>query len=99
VVADALSRKAHCNYLPAVSLTWEESNTRVAPDMAQYNVTITPMLRREIIAAQSRDEGITHIKRRLTKGDPNVDYFHVDDEGTLWFKDCLVVPKNHELHK
>jgi hypothetical protein len=28
-----------------------------------------------------------------------VDCFHVDDEGVLWFKDRLVVPKNHELHK
>jgi hypothetical protein len=35
----------------------------------------------------------------LTEGDPKVDYFCVDDEGALWFKDRLVVPKNHELHK
>jgi hypothetical protein len=27
VIADALSRKAHCNYLPAVHLTGEESST------------------------------------------------------------------------
>jgi ribonuclease HI len=27
VIADALSRKAHCNYLPAVRLTGEESST------------------------------------------------------------------------
>jgi hypothetical protein len=60
-------------------------------------VTLTPLLRGEIIAAQSSDEGVTHIKRRLTKRDCKVDYFRVDDEGTLWFKDRLVVPKNHEL--
>jgi hypothetical protein len=29
VVADTLSHKAHCNYLPAVCLTGEESSTRV----------------------------------------------------------------------
>jgi hypothetical protein len=29
VVADALSHKAHCNYLPAVPLTGEESSIRV----------------------------------------------------------------------
>jgi hypothetical protein len=45
VVADALSHKAHCNYMPTVSLTGEESSTRVPPDMAQYNVTLTSMLR------------------------------------------------------
>jgi hypothetical protein len=35
----------------------------------------------------------------LTEGDPKVKYFHVDEESTLWFKDHLVVPKNHELRK
>jgi hypothetical protein len=33
VVADALSRKAHYNYLPAVCITWEESSIQVPPDM------------------------------------------------------------------
>jgi hypothetical protein len=99
VVADALSHKAYCNYLPTVSLIGTESSTHVPPDMAQYNVILNPMLGGEIIAAQSSDEGLAHIKRRLTEGDPKVDYFRVDDEGTLWFKDRLVVPKNHELHK
>jgi hypothetical protein len=99
VVVDALSRKAHCNYLPAVSITREESIIQVPPNMAQYNVTLTPMLRGEIIAAQSSDDGVMHIKKRLVKGDPKVDYFCVDEEGTLWFKDRLVVPKNQELRK
>jgi hypothetical protein len=80
VVADALSHKAHCNYLPAVSLTEDESSTHVPPDMVKYNVTHTLMLRGEIIAAQSSDEGVTHIKRRLTEGDPKVECFL---EGTL----------------
>jgi hypothetical protein len=62
-------------------------------------VILTLVLREEIIAAQSDDTGVTHIKRRLTQGEPKVNYFHVDEEGTLWFKDCLVVPKNHGLCK
>jgi hypothetical protein len=98
VVVDALSHKAQCNYLLVISITREESSIGVPPDMAQYNVTLTPMLRGKIIAAQSND-GVTHIKRRLTEDDPKVNYFHVDEEGALWFKDCLVVPKNHELRK
>jgi hypothetical protein len=44
VVADALSRKAHYNYLPAVCITWEESSIQVPPDMTQYNGTLTPLL-------------------------------------------------------
>jgi hypothetical protein len=35
----------------------------------------------------------------LTEGDPKVNCFHVDEKGTLWFKDRLVVPKNHGLRK
>jgi hypothetical protein len=99
VVADALSHKVHYNYLPAVSISEEESSVRITPIMTQYNVTLTPVLRREIIAAQSSDEGVAHIKRRLTEGDPKVNYFHVDEDCTLWFKDRLMVPKNHELRK
>jgi hypothetical protein len=33
VVVDALSHKGHCNYLPAVHYTGEESSTRVLPDL------------------------------------------------------------------
>jgi hypothetical protein len=51
VVADALSHKAHCNYLPIVLLTGEESSIRVLPDLSLYNITLTPILRDEIIAA------------------------------------------------
>jgi hypothetical protein len=45
LVADALSHKAHCNYLPTVSIFGEESSIRVSPIMAQYNVTLTSVLR------------------------------------------------------
>jgi hypothetical protein len=45
VVADALSRKAHCNYLPTVSISGEESSVRITHIMTQYNVTLTPALR------------------------------------------------------
>jgi hypothetical protein len=99
VVADDWSRKAHYNHLPAVCISGEESSTRISPIMAQYNATLTPVLRGEIIEAQSIDTRVVHIKRRLTKGDSKVNCFRVDEEGTLWFKDRLVVSKNHGLHK
>jgi hypothetical protein len=67
--------------------------------MAQNNMILTPVLREEIIAAQSDDTRFAHIKRRLTEGDPKVNCFHVDEECTLCFKDRLVVSKNHELCK
>jgi hypothetical protein len=99
VVADALSRKAHCNYLPAVHLTGEKSSTQVLPNLSLFNITLTPTLRAEIIAAQKDDEGMSHIKRRLREGDPKVACFREDAEGTLWFKERLVVPKREALKK
>jgi hypothetical protein len=83
IVADALSRKAHCNYLPAVRLTGEESNTRVLLDLSLYNITLTPVLRDEIITAQRNDEGMCHIKRRIQEGDSKVTCFREDAEGVL----------------
>jgi hypothetical protein len=92
VVEDALSHKAHCNYLPVVCLTQEESNTQVLPDLSLYNITLTSILRHEIIATQKNDEGMAHIKRRIQECEPKVNYFREDAEGTLWFNDRLVVP-------
>jgi hypothetical protein len=50
VVADVLSRKAHCNYLPVVCLAREESSTQMLPDLSLFNITLTPTLRDEIKA-------------------------------------------------
>jgi hypothetical protein len=99
VVVDALSRKAHYNYLPAMRSTGEESSTRVLPDLSLFNITLTPTLRSEIIAAQKSNEDMWHIKRRMRDGDPKVACFHEDAEGTLWFKERLVVPKREALKK
>jgi hypothetical protein len=81
-----LSRKAHCNYLLVVLLTGEEPSTRVLPNLALFNIILTPTLMDEIIATEKNDEGTDHIKRRMTEGDPKVTCFHKDVEGTLWFK-------------
>jgi hypothetical protein len=99
VIADVLSHKDSCNYLPAVHITGEESSTRVLPDLSLFNITLTPTLRGEIIAAQKNDEGMGHIKRWMWEGGPKVECFREDMEGTLWFKDRLVVPKKEALKK
>jgi hypothetical protein len=99
VIADMLSHKVHCNYLPAVCLIGEESSTRVLPNLSLFNITLTPTLRAEIIAAQKDDEGMDHIKRRMRDGDSNVACFREDVEGTLWFKERLVVPRREALKK
>jgi hypothetical protein len=99
IIADALSRKAHCNYLPTVCLTREESSTQVLPDLPLFNITLTPTLRADILAAQNDDEGMGHIKRIMWEGDPKVACFREDAEGTLWFQKRMVVPKNEALKK
>jgi hypothetical protein len=40
-----------------------------------------------------------HFKRRMQEGDPKVVCFHEDVEGTLWFKERLIVPKKEALKK
>jgi hypothetical protein len=99
VVVDALSHKAHCNYLPAISLTGKESSTRVLPNLSLFNLTLTPTLRAEIIASQKDDEGMGHIKRRMLEGDPKVACFREDAQGMIWFKERLLVPKREALKK
>jgi hypothetical protein len=99
VIADALSRKAHYNCLPAVPLNGEESSTQVLPNLSLFNITLTPTLRTEIIAAHKDDEGMGHIKRIMREGDPEVACFRKDVEGTLWFKEKHVVPRREALKK
>jgi hypothetical protein len=83
VIADTLSLKSHYNYLPTVRLTSEESSTQMLLDLSLYNISLTPVLRDEIIDTQKNDEGMAHIKRRMQEGDTKVACFHEDVEGTL----------------
>jgi hypothetical protein len=94
-----LSCKTHCNYLLVVPLTREESSIQVVPNLSLNNITLTPLLREEIIATQKDDEGMAHLRRRLLEGDKKVNCFCEDVEGTFWFKDILVMPKKEALKK
>jgi hypothetical protein len=91
VVANVLSHKPHCNNLPIVHITGEEFSARVLSNLSLFNITITPTLRGQIIAAQKSDEGMGHIKRKMRDGDPKVACFRKDAKGTLWFKDSVGV--------
>jgi hypothetical protein len=71
----------------------------VLPDLSLYNITLTPVLMDEIIAAQRNDEGMCHIKRRIQEGDLKVACFCEEAEGVLWFKDRWVVPKKATIKK
>jgi hypothetical protein len=68
-------------------------------DLSLYNITLTPILRGEIIATQRNDECMVHIKRSIQEGDPKFACFCEDAEGVIWFKDRLVVLKKATLKK
>jgi hypothetical protein len=71
----------------------------VLPNLSVFNITLTPTLRDEIIASQKNDEGMDHIKGRMKEGDQKVACFRKDTEGTMWFKERLVVPRKEALKK
>ena len=105
VVANALSRKASCSCISATAVhdtlcqEIEKMNLTMVSEGTLANLTLTPTLRDHIIAAQKNNIGMGKIRQRLGENDPRVACFHLDDEGVLWFKNRLVVPKNWELQK
>ena len=103
VVADALSRKSHCNChlveSPETTLCadLEKLNLGVFPQGTVLNLELVPTLREQLVAAQRNDQGIAHIKQRLKNGEDLC--FKQDQDGVIWFKNRLVVPKNLKLRK
>ncbi|WVZ80786.1 hypothetical protein U9M48_028237 [Paspalum notatum var. saurae] len=103
VVADALSRKAHCNFIkvrPTVRVLCCEIGEIEMPTVLEaklYNLIIEPTIKDQIIAAQKKDKGIAHIRYGINEKKKAC--FKLDEEGVLWFKNRLVVPKDMELRK
>ena len=58
-----------------------------------------PTLHDQVIMAQMYDKSVGIIKQKVLEGENKYKCFRVDHKGILWFEDCLVVPKNHELQK
>ncbi|WVZ52540.1 hypothetical protein U9M48_003588 [Paspalum notatum var. saurae] len=103
VVADALSRKAHCNFIearPTVRVLCCEIGDIEMPTALEaelYNLVLEPTIKDQIIAAQKQDKGMSHIRDEIN--DKKKACFKLDKEGVLWFKNRLVVPKDMELRK
>ncbi|WVZ84373.1 hypothetical protein U9M48_031411 [Paspalum notatum var. saurae] len=103
VVADALSRKAHCNFTearPTVRVLCCEIGDIEMPTALEaelYNLVLEPTIKDQIIAAQKHDKDMAHIRDEID--DKKKACFKLDEEGVLWFKNRLVVPKDMELRK
>ncbi|WVZ76506.1 LOW QUALITY PROTEIN: hypothetical protein U9M48_024481 [Paspalum notatum var. saurae] len=103
VVADALSHKAHCNFIeacPTVKVLcceiWEIEMPTVL-EVELYNLVLEPTIKDPIIAAQKQDKGMAHIRDEIH--DKKKTCFKLDEEGVLWFENRLLVPKDMELRK
>jgi hypothetical protein len=105
VVADALSRKAHCN-----CLSMESYNDTLCEDLRRLNLEIVEQVSLNAISAESdlfdrivktqlQDESIILIKQKLLEKDPKYDCFGKDEKDVVWFRKRLVVPDNWELKK
>src|SRR5437667_459649 len=104
VVADALSRKRHCNChiasgtMNTLCAELEGLNLEMLTHGAVLNLELVPALREQIIIAQRNDKGIAHIRRRLGN-DEILMGFRQDQDGVIWFKNRLIVPKDQELQR
>jgi hypothetical protein len=87
VVADALSRKVHCNHLEleTVSEPLCEEMRRLNLEVVQagnhYALAAESNLYDRIVIAQRNDEDIQIIKQKLAEGDPKYTCFRKDVDG------------------
>ena len=61
VVADAFSRKSHCNALEALL----ENGFNLLHPVVLHNITVSCSLESKIIERQKTDVGVFHIKRKM----------------------------------
>jgi hypothetical protein len=84
VVADALSRKVHCNHLEAEPVSdplceeMRKLNLEVVEQGNLYALAAESNLYDRIVTAQRNDEGIQLIKHKLAEGDPKYTCFQND---------------------
>ncbi|WVZ57819.1 hypothetical protein U9M48_008158 [Paspalum notatum var. saurae] len=103
VVADALSRRAHCNVIEARPtarvICWEMDEIEMPTEqlVELYSLIIEPTIKDLVIAAQKQDPGMAHIREGIDEEKKAC--FTLDDQGVLWFNNRLVVPKDMELRK
>jgi hypothetical protein len=101
VVADALSRKNHCNCMTVKPMDYslcyelEKLNIKIVQQGQLTNVTVESTIKDQIISAQRSNSGIAHIKEKIRTGQQTD--FSIDNTDVLWSKNRLVVPKVPKL--
>ena len=77
VVADALSRKSHCN-------SWLEDGFNLVHLAVLHNIMISCSLESKIIELQKTDLGVFHIKRKMKEQETK--HFRIDENGFYGLK-------------
>ena len=75
----------------------ERLNIEIIQQGSLTNITLESSIKDQIVAAQRKDKSIAHIKDQIKSGKTSC--FTIDEDGILWFKNRLVVPKMPELRK
>jgi hypothetical protein len=89
VIADALSRKAHCSCLSVKAfnetLCWEMRKLilEIVPQGDLNHLSVEATLRDDNVLAQQRSKGIGIIKQKLIQGEGKYKCFQMDPEGVL----------------
>jgi hypothetical protein len=105
VVANALSRKAHCSCLSIEAfdetLCWEmrKLNLEIISQGSLNHLSVEATLKDNNVLAQQRDKGVRIIKQKLAQRQEEYKCFRVDHEGVLCFNERIIVPKDHKLRK
>jgi hypothetical protein len=103
VVADALSRKTFCHCLtvraPDTTLCqeMERLNLGIIQQGILTNLKLESVLLQRIIDAQRTDKGMKYIREKMEADKANC--FRKDNQGVIWFKDRIVVPKDIEVRQ
>jgi hypothetical protein len=103
VVADALSRKAssHCLTVRTPDTTLCQEMEKLNLEMIQHGtltqLRIESVLLQRIIDAQRNDKGMKHIHEKIEVGKAKC--FRKDNQGIVWFKDRIVVPKDADVRQ
>jgi hypothetical protein len=93
VVADALSRKAQCNYMimdSKIATLFDELcklNLEVIPSGTLSYISVEPTLHEQIVMAQIGDKGVQVIKEMIKQRVDKYKCFHQDRKGILCFGD------------
>jgi hypothetical protein len=75
----------------------ERLNLGIVQQGILTHLKLESVILQRIIDAQRIDKGMKYIHEKMEAGKANC--FRKDDQGVIWFKNCIVVPKDVELHQ